>query len=143
MSALTDDDVVEILEPAELVAKASRDLDRLLRPRRVAAVAPLATIEHRNVQRWNDRCFTIDQLADLPEPTWLVEGLLAADSLAVMYGPSGQRKSFVAIDVACHIATGRPWHGKTTAPGKVVYVAAEGVAGLGKRFTAWQLHHRP
>lgn len=105
--------------------------------------AELTDEERYLVTRWDSRTYTPDQLADLPAPEWLVEGLLVTDSLAMLYGPSGQRKTFVAIDVACAVASGRPWHGRKVMQGPVVYVAAEGVRGLGQRFTAWQLHHRP
>lgn len=93
--------------------------------------------------RWDDRTYTIDALADIPAPEWLVADVLPTDALAMIYGPSGQRKTFFAVDLACSVATGLAWHGRTVKAGAVLYVAAEGVRGIGQRFTAWQLHHRP
>lgn len=74
-----------------------------------------------------------------PEP--LVDGWLNRDTLAMLYGPSGVGKSFVALDLALSVATGTPWHGVLVEEGPVVYVAAEGVSGMGRRIDAWCEHH--
>ena len=42
---------------------------------------------------------------------------------AVIYGPSGEGKTFVALDWALSVATGRSWQGKQTKQGPVVYIA--------------------
>jgi hypothetical protein len=47
-------------------------------------------------------------------------------------------KSFVALDMAMCIATGIPWHGKPVKQGLVVYLAAEGSHGLGRRAIGWR-----
>ncbi|WP_276207949.1 AAA family ATPase [Photobacterium damselae] len=56
-----------------------------------------------------------------------------------MYGKSGSRKSFIAIDISCAIATGSPWHNQKTRKGAVVYIAAEGQMGIPKRVKAWEI----
>jgi hypothetical protein len=74
----------------------------------------------------------------LPTPTWIVDGLIPAGGVSVIYGPPGAGKSFVALDGALAIATGRhPWLGRTTRQGSIVYVAAEGGGGLKPRRDAW------
>jgi hypothetical protein len=79
----------------------------------------------------------------LPPPSWLVDGYLVRDSLALLYGPSGTYKTFLGIDLALHVATGSWWNKRAiTEPGQVLYVIAEGVAGVGARIDAWQTHHR-
>ncbi|MGR5195795.1 helicase RepA family protein, partial [Vibrio rotiferianus] len=55
------------------------------------------------------------------------------------YGQSGARKSFIAIDISCAIATGSVWHNQKTRKGAVVYVAAEGQMGISKRVKAWEI----
>jgi hypothetical protein len=62
--------------------------------------------------------------------------------LAVLYGPSGSGKTFVALDWALSVATGSWWFGHEVTSGPVLYVAAEGVGGLGIRVRAWQEHRR-
>jgi hypothetical protein len=67
---------------------------------------------------------------------WLIEDLLPMRGLAAIYGPPGSGKSFLALDVAMHIATGSQWFDKDTQAGGVVYVAAEAGTGMRKRIAA-------
>ena len=68
---------------------------------------------------------------------FLVEDLLDENSLAGFYGPSGSRKSFIIMDIACRIASGKKWQGREVKHGAVIYVAAEGSNGMKKRMHAW------
>ncbi|MFM5636334.1 AAA family ATPase [Aeromonas veronii] len=68
---------------------------------------------------------------------FLVEDLLDENSLAGFYGPSGSRKSFIIIDIACRIASGKKWQGREVKQGAVIYIAAEGSNGMKKRMHAW------
>lgn len=70
---------------------------------------------------------------------WLLTGFIPKESVGVMYGKSGSRKSFIAIDISCAIATGSPWHNQKTRKGAVVYIAAEGQMGISKRVKAWEI----
>jgi hypothetical protein len=78
----------------------------------------------------------------LPQPRYLVEEVLVQDTLAVLYGAAATGKSFMALDLALSVATGNPWQGKAVEPGPVVYIAAEGGAGLGQRIRAWMTRHQ-
>jgi hypothetical protein len=69
--------------------------------------------------------------------SWLVKHVIPAESIGMMYGGSGTFKSFIALDAALHIAHGLPWMGRKTRRGGVIYVAAEGGAGLWARIDAW------
>jgi hypothetical protein len=68
---------------------------------------------------------------------WLVEGYLEQDALGMLFGPSGGGKSFVAVSLACSVATGAPWFGCQVKQGAVFYIAGEGHQGLARRFAAW------
>lgn len=83
------------------------------------------------------RLLSTGELVALPPPEWLVDGLVPAAALVLLYGPSTAGKSFVAIDLAAHVATGRRWHSHDVRPGRVLYVAGEGVAGVARRINAW------
>ncbi len=37
---------------------------------------------------------------------YLVKGLIPAEALCSIYGPGGSFKSFLAVSLACHIASG-------------------------------------
>lgn len=66
----------------------------------------------------------------------LVKGLLDQKALSLLYGESNTGKTFIALDIAFHVATGRPWNGRKTEKGGVVYLAAEGGAGIYRRVEA-------
>ena len=72
---------------------------------------------------------------------WAIKHILPADAIGVMFGAPGTFKSFVALDMALHIAHGLPWLGKKTKQGPVVYIAAEGGTGLMRRIQAWHKAH--
>ncbi len=83
------------------------------------------------------------EMIAMPEPGWLIKGLLMRTTSALLFGPSNSFKSFMAIDVACCIGTGRSWHGNpVTHPGPVLYVATEGGPGIGRlRVPGWMDAH--
>lgn len=80
-------------------------------------------------------------LDDLPEPEPLIEGFLDIDTVARMTGKSGHGKSFVMLDMAGCIATGRAWHGAPVKQGLVVYMVAEGTRGWKRRMRSWEARH--
>jgi archaellum biogenesis ATPase FlaH len=84
---------------------------------------------------------SLDDLAALPDPVYLIDGVLPANVLGVLYGAPGAGKSFIALDMALAIASGREWLGRETRQGKVLYVAAEGALGMKLRIAAYQLRH--
>jgi len=71
---------------------------------------------------------------------WAVKDVLPREGLAVLYGHPGSGKSTLALDIAMHIALGRDWDGHKTRLGMVIYLAAEGQAGLRKRIAAFRQH---
>ena len=72
---------------------------------------------------------------------WQVKGFIPDDSLGMMFGASGTFKSFIALDHALHISHGLPWLGRRSSIGPVVYIAAEGGAGIYRRVAAWHKEH--
>jgi hypothetical protein len=82
-----------------------------------------------------------DQLENMPEPEWLVDGILPANGLAMLYGAPEAGKSFLAVDMALAIASQPTWHGRPVKDGSVVYVAAEGAQSLKRRVAAWKYVH--
>jgi RecA-family ATPase len=60
----------------------------------------------------------------------------------VLFGPSGNFKSFVAVDLALCIATGKSFLGThAVKQGPVVYIVSEGAYGIKKRIKAWLQKH--
>lgn len=70
----------------------------------------------------------------------IIKGVIARQSIAVLYGPSGSTKSFCATEMGLAIASGQPWRGHRTKRGRVVYVAAEGARGMLNRLHGARMH---
>ncbi len=82
-------------------------------------------------------------LANAPPLRWLVRGVLPAEGLAALYGPSGSGKSFLVLDLAAAIAgAADEWFSRRVNPAAVTYCALEGDAGLSKRLAAWSQFHK-
>lgn len=81
-------------------------------------------------------------LDKLPHPEPLIEGVIDRHTYVILRGRDSTYKTFVALDWACCLATGTPWHGRRTEQVNVLYVAAEGAYGLNKRIRAWETHNR-
>lgn len=75
------------------------------------------------------------------ETSWLIRTYLELDSLVSIFGDSQAGKSFVAIDMSCHIAHGMKWCGRKVKQGVVLYIAGEGQHGLKRRLQAWHEFH--
>ena len=56
---------------------------------------------------------------------WLIKKLVPQQGVAVLFGLPKAFKSFVAMDLALHVALGWDWAGRATTQGDVVYIAAE------------------
>ncbi|MCF8183021.1 MAG: helicase RepA family protein [Limnohabitans sp.] len=84
------------------------------------------------------RSYTIDELENLPKLNWLIKDILIDGGIATIYGESGSTKSFLAIDLAMHLATGSEWFGLEVNRGiPIIYTALEGFRGVVKRIKGW------
>jgi RecA/RadA recombinase len=101
-------------------------------PKEVDKPKPTKTIK---IESW-------DTIQDEPVE-WLIEGVIPKGSFTALYGPPGSFKSFIALDIAEAIATGRTWMGKEVKQtGAVLYLAGEGFGGIGARIKACKMHHQ-
>jgi len=85
--------------------------------------------------------YPASDIAARPPGKWWIKGLIPEAKIGAIFGASGSGKSFVVLDLMAHLALGRDWRGIKTRKGRVLYVAAEGGAGIGKRLKAWCQHH--
>jgi hypothetical protein len=82
-----------------------------------------------------------DSIEDEPVE-WLVQGVIPQRSFVALYAPPASFKSFIALDIAECIATGRAFLGnQITRRGAVLYIAGEGHGGIGSRIKALKTHH--
>ncbi|MAU53984.1 MAG: hypothetical protein CMN17_16800 [Roseovarius sp.] len=85
-------------------------------------------------------------MISLPDPEWLIEGLIVEQTSALLFGRSNSFKSFLGVDIACSVGTGHlhgSWHGAAIMDGgPVLYVATEGALGVAKqRIPGWYEAH--
>ncbi|AEK08205.1 DNA helicase [Mycobacterium phage Baka] len=149
-NGLVDDDGLNSVEATieSAFSKADRDGPRMI-PERPASLVP-AAVEAPVVvmpdpetlrgvdSQFRSRFLSVSDIQNMPKPEPLIEGVFNRGSTALLYGRWGTSKSFIALDWACSLATGRNWQGRETEKVKVLYVVAEGVAGFSSRINAWE-----
>lgn len=62
---------------------------------------------------------------DVPERSWVSEGLIPGSTVTLLGGDGGTGKSLLSLQLAVAMATGRKWLGRTVASGPVLYMSAE------------------
>lgn len=82
-----------------------------------------------------------DEIEDFPDIEYMVSGLLQTSTVSLVFSESNSGKTFVALDIAEHIARGMSWQGRRVKPGPVLYIYAESKIGLKPRILAWKKHH--
>lgn len=83
----------------------------------------------------------LDQINLLAPPTYAIDALVTERGFTLIWGKQASFKSFVALDMALHMAYGQPFHGRETLPKRVLYIAGEGASGFKKRIGAWRKHY--
>lgn len=73
---------------------------------------------------------------------WIVDELVAENSLGWFYGKPGSYKSFVIMDMAFCVAAGIPWMGKDVRKGPVLWIAAEGGMDVHIRHAALESNYQ-
>ena len=73
---------------------------------------------------------------DVTSMSYLIKGVINKGDVVFMFGDSGTMKSFVATDMAFHVATGQKWQNHRVKQTGVLVVIAEGQAGYKKRVKA-------
>ena len=74
------------------------------------------------------------ELTKAPSPLhWVIKGIFMRKSLNQVIGETGSLKSFITLWMAYCVGNGIDWNGRKVEQGVVLYIAAEGEAGLGKR----------
>jgi hypothetical protein len=76
-----------------------------------------------------------------PTPSHVVKGIIPRNGLVTVWGPPKCGKSFWTFDLSMHVALGWKYRDYKVEQGAVVYCAAEGGPGFGKRIEAWRQRH--
>lgn len=106
-----------------------------------AAVESSATdeFEENPTPVFANRILTRSALRDLPAPEPLIDNVLDQGTTALLYGWRGTIKTFIALDWAASVATGRRWQNRETQQRKSLYVVGEGANGFNRRVDAWEV----
>jgi hypothetical protein len=136
------DRLVDLTKATQAIAS---ELD-VTTPARLIGVAETPVIEDLELpqaplQREGFKLEAWDDIEDEPVE-WLVQGVIPQKSFVALYAPPASFKSFIALDIAECIATGRAFLGnQITRQGAVLYIAGEGHGGIGSRIKALKTHH--
>ena len=88
------------------------------------------------------RFWAASELQNRKPIDWRVRNILPKTGLAAFYGASGSGKTFLVLDLLCHIALGREFYGHKTVSCPIVYVCLEGISGVANRIKAWETYHK-
>ena len=73
----------------------------------------------------------------LAPPAYVIDGILVENSVAALVAPSYSGKSYIAVDMACSVSSGHPYHGRTSSKGGVFCVIGESRSGWRRRVASW------
>lgn len=84
---------------------------------------------------------SLTNLMELPDPRFLIDGVMIENGLSFMFGAPGCGKSFIALSLSMALAAGlKQWWGRDIEhSGEVIYLACEGIADMKYRAEAWCL----
>ena len=79
---------------------------------------------------------------DIQPSSWLIADFLEQSTLVQFSAPPAVGKSFLAVDIAASVATGKDFHGLSTRQGLVFFIPDNSLVDMKKRFRAWELHNQ-
>ncbi len=82
---------------------------------------------------------TADEIMEsMTKPDWLVEKCIERATVTSLFGAPKSGKSFIAIAMACSIATGKDFYGFDTKKSAVLYLAGEGHTAVARRIKSYE-----
>ena len=87
------------------------------------------------------RILTRDEVKKRKPPSYLISRIIPEGGFVSLVAQPSNKKTFVALNMACCVSSGTPFHGKPVRRGNVVYIMAEGQSGIEKRLCAWEAHN--
>jgi AAA domain len=112
----------------------------------IAAAVPVAGTAKPEVQDYGR------QVAPMPFVTFaeivpklninsVIKRVLGSGGMSEIYGATNTGKTFIAVDMGLHVATGWEWFGHKVRQGGVIYVPVEGAFGVENRIAAFRQHY--
>lgn len=82
---------------------------------------------------------TVNEIMEkMTEPDWLVDRCIERATVTSIFGAPKSGKSFIAIAMACSIASGKDFYGFDTKPSTVLYLAGEGHTAVARRIKSYE-----
>jgi hypothetical protein len=97
--------------------------------------------ESREEPKYRFRLMSFSDMRPGVEQPYLVDELIPAKGIVLMWGPPKCYKSFVMLDLMLHVAKGWEYRDRYVQQGTVVYCAFEGAHGYKKRIEALRRHY--
>lgn len=91
---------------------------------------------HRNKIISLDTLYNTDYQVD-----YIIDNYIVERGVNQIFGESGHMKSFVALDMMCHVAAGTQWHGHEVKQGWTLYIIGEDFGGYRQRGRVWLDHN--
>lgn len=130
----------EVERIAKSVSRYTADSD-ILRDRSLGEQVAQAFINERNAINGDTDFYLTSAIHFIQQPSpmpYIISKWIPQGGMGTLFGPPGIGKSFLAVDIALSIATGRDWCGNPIKqPGRVIYLAGEGNYGLRSRVASW------
>ena len=120
-----------------------KSVDQVWLPQRLAMYVPEPEAQQsESAQKSRFLVESWDSIKDEPVE-WLVESIVPKRSFVALYAPPASWKSFISLDLAEAIATGRDWMGyRIPKKGAVLYICGEGHGGMGARVKACKIQNK-
>jgi hypothetical protein len=110
-------------------------------PQRLSLYVPEASQDPEEPSKSKFMVESWDSIKDEPVE-WLIESIIPKRAFVALYAPPASFKSFIALDIAEAVATGRDWMGyRVPKKGAVLYIAGEGHGGMGARVKACKIQN--
>lgn len=104
------------------------------RPEPTSGLPGVCTEEGEARGKWHP--WTIDEMEEEPPTPWIVENVIPENGSTVIFGPSQEYKTFVALRLAVCVAMGLEFNGTKCERRKVFYVVGEGQDSIKYRVRA-------
>jgi len=118
-----------------------KSADEVWTPQRLSLYVPEPTQAAEEATKSRFLVESWDSIKDEPVE-WLIESIIPRRAFVALYAPPASFKSFIALDIAEAVATGRDWMGyRVPKKGAVLYIAGEGHGGMGARVKACKIQN--
>ena len=88
------------------------------------------------------RFMTREETKNRPPLKWAIDKIALHKAFGAIIGQERNGKSFVGVDMACHVSVGWDWFGhEVSEPKQVIYMALEDWEGVNIRIKGWENHH--